>query len=77
MPGSHLNHVGTDGIYLEGNAGSVFAVDTYGLHAGNKLIESNRLVTWIRYGRIPNVAYICDKTYLFSKELQSASSSAA
>lgn len=74
VPGSHLDHVGTEGIYLEGKAGSVFAVDTYGLHAGNKSIQSERLVTWIRYGRIPNVAYVCDKTYLFSRELESASS---
>jgi len=70
VPGSHLNNVGTEGIYLEGRAGSVFAVDSYGLHAGNKFIQSERLVTWIRYGRIPNVAYVTDKAYLFSKELE-------
>jgi len=77
VPGSHLNHVGTEGIYLEGHAGSVFALDTYGLHAGNKSIQSERLATWIRYGRIPNVAYICDKNYLFSEDLKSASYSSA
>lgn len=64
IPGSHLGRA-KEGIYLEGRAGSVFFVDSYGLHAGNKKIQSPRLATWIRFGSIPNLAYVSDKNYLF------------
>ncbi len=64
IPGSHIGH-GEQGVYLEGKAGSVFLVDTYGLHAGNPNVTSPRLVTWFRFGEIPNLAYVCDKNYLF------------
>jgi len=64
VPGSHRG-TNRDGIYLEGRAGSVYFVDSYGLHSGNKKITSPRLATWMRYGRIPNLAYVTDKNYLF------------
>lgn len=66
VPGSHLGRP-KEGVYLEGRAGSVFFVDSYGLHAGNKQIQTSRLATWIRFGSIPNLAYVCDKNYLFLK----------
>ena len=64
VPGSHLGKPG-EGVFLEGKAGSLFLIDGYGLHAGNKQVQSPRLATWIRYGSIPNLAYVCDKNYLF------------
>lgn len=64
VPGSHLGR-GGEGVYLEGKAGSVFLVDTYGLHAGNKRVQTPRLATWLRFGETPNLAYVCDKNYLF------------
>ena len=35
--------------HLEGKAGSVFALDTWALHAGNLNITSPRFVTWARF----------------------------
>lgn len=51
-------------ITLDGRAGSVYAVDTFGLHAGNAELETPRLATWFRFGTIPNLASIQDKLYL-------------
>ena len=35
--------------HIEGEEGSIFAVDTWAWHSGNKNIETNRLVTWVRF----------------------------
>ena len=62
LPGNHLfehdkkvqTHISESIVqYLEGNSGSVFAVDTWALHAGNPIITSPRLVTWIRFSSMP------------------------
>jgi hypothetical protein len=46
--------------YLTGQAGQVFALDTFGLHAGNKSIVGYRFATWCRFGSAPNLATIQD-----------------
>lgn len=46
--------------YLEGRAGEVFGVDTFGLHSGNKNVTGPRFATWIRYGSAPNLGTIQD-----------------
>ncbi len=70
VPGSHIGD-SNEGLYLEGRAGSVFLVDTYCLHSGNRKIDSPRLATWMRFGDIPNLAFISDKNYLFFRERSS------
>lgn len=62
VPKSHLSSgEGNDApVYLSGQAGSLFALDTFGLHAGNKSVDMLRLATWIRFGSIPNLATIQD-----------------
>src|SRR5581483_3545603 len=62
VPRSHVEPQARDsGIFLEGRAGSVFALDTFGLHRGNDQVEVPRLTTWIRFGHLPNFAYYSDK----------------
>jgi hypothetical protein len=62
VPGSHLSSRADRGArdFLTGEAGSLFALDPFGLHAGNRSVESARLVTWIRFGTIPNLATVQD-----------------
>ena len=62
VPGSHLrSDVDLKRLVpLAGEAGAVFAVDTFGLHAGNRAVESFRIASWIRFGSIPNLATIQD-----------------
>ncbi len=67
IPGSHITKNENPGIYLEGKGGSVFLIDTYCLHSGNKNIVTLRIATWLRFGEIPNLAYIADKNYLYFK----------
>ena len=55
--------------YLEDKGGSVFALDTWALHAGNPNITSPRLVTWIRFSSMPAPAYYLNRNYLFKKNL--------
>ena len=78
LPGNHLfehdkkvqTHISESIVqYLEGTSGSVFAVDTWALHAGNPIIESPRLVTWIRFSSMPAKAYFLDNNYLFENNL--------
>ena len=78
FPGSHLllydrmlaSYVSEPLIeYIEGKAGSVFAVDTWALHAGNPNIVSPRLVTWIRFSSMPASAYYLNRSYLFKDNL--------
>lgn len=68
IPGSHLanNKNLNDGIFLEGNKGSVFLIDTYGWHSGNKLLKKDRLVSWLRFSTNQlNTASYDNKEYLF------------
>jgi hypothetical protein len=62
LPGSHksANIDATTKVYLSGAAGEVFAVDTFGLHSGNRDVADLRLTTWIRFGSIPNLGTIQD-----------------
>ena len=46
--------------YLSGQAGEVFAVDTFGLHSGNRDVAGLRLTTWIRFSSVPNLGTIQD-----------------
>jgi hypothetical protein len=60
--GSHVSSKvdRADAIHLEGEAGTVYAIDTFGLHAGNRRVDDMRLVTWFRYGRMPNTTVFQD-----------------
>jgi len=49
-------------IDITGSAGTVFLADTYALHRGVPLNETERLVCWIRYGLRKNLAYSNDQT---------------
>ena len=55
--------------YLSGESGSVFAVDTWAWHSGNKNIKTNRLVTWVRFTSCPANTYFIDRNFLFKNEL--------
>jgi hypothetical protein len=70
VPKSHLSSAesGNTPVYLSGSAGSLFALDTFGLHAGNKSVDKFRLATWIRFGSIPNLATIQDGWLIPRKE---------
>ncbi len=46
--------------YLEGSAGEVFCVDTFGLHSGNREVTGPRFATWIRFGSAPNLGTVQD-----------------
>ena len=78
LPGSHLflhdkrlkNYVNESLVkYLDDKGGSVFAFDTWALHAGNSDITSPRLVTWIRFCSMPAASYYLDNNYLFKENL--------
>ena len=78
LPGNHLflhdkklqNYIGESLVdYLEGKGGSVFALDTWALHAGNPNITSPRLVTWIRFSSMPAKTYYRDNNYLYKDSL--------
>jgi hypothetical protein len=56
--------------YLFGESGSIFAVDTWAWHSGNKNIKTNRLVTWVRFTACPANTYFTDRNYLFKDELK-------
>ena len=47
-------------IYLKAEPGEIYAVDTFGLHAGNKKVTQPRLTSWFRYGNKINLATIQD-----------------
>lgn len=68
IPGSHLldNKNLNDGIFLEGKKGSVFLIDTFGWHSGNKNLKKDRLVSWLRFScNQLNTASYDNKEYLF------------
>jgi len=78
LPGSHLllydkmlaSYVNEPLLdHLEDKAGSVFAIDTWALHAGNPNITSPRLVTWIRFSSMPAQTYYVSRNYLFKDKL--------
>jgi len=78
LPGSHLllydrmlaSYVNEPLLeHLEDKAGSVFAIDTWALHAGNPNITSPRLVTWIRFSSMPAQTYYMSRNYLFKDQL--------
>jgi len=78
LPGSHLllydrglaSYVNESLLtHLEDKAGSVFAIDTWALHAGNLNITSPRLVTWIRFSSMPAQTYYMSRNYLFKDKL--------
>ncbi len=56
-------------IFLSGDAGKIYAVDTWALHSGNKKIETPRLVTWIRFSSFSSRSYYHDKNYIFDDVL--------
>jgi hypothetical protein len=61
IPHSHLSSNVPDGkAFLTGQAGQIFALDTFGLHAGNKSVTDFRLATWCRFGSTPNLASVQD-----------------
>jgi len=52
--------------YIEVKAGTIVAGDWMGLHRGNqKMEESERLITMIRYGKKINQSYMQTKSYYF------------
>jgi len=55
-----------NGIYLDGKAGSVYLANTFALHSGNKNLKNDRVVTWFRFGKRPNLVNFVDKDYLFN-----------
>lgn len=61
IPRSHLvSNVAEERAFLTGEAGQIFALDTFGLHAGNKDVADFRLATWCRFGSTPNLASVQD-----------------
>jgi hypothetical protein len=63
VPGSHLssNADMSNVAHMAGKAGTIFALDAFGVHAGNKMVDKFRLVTWFRYGMVPNLATVQNK----------------
>ena len=59
---------------MAGKAGTIFALDAFGIHAGNKMVDKFRLVTWFRYGMVPNLATVQNK--ISSWELNDSSAAA-
>ena len=60
------NNLLDKGLYLKGNAGSAFLMDTYGWHAGNKNLKKKRIVTWIRFSKNQfNVSSFDNKEHFF------------
>ena len=58
-PGTHKSSESSSNmISLCAEAGEVFALDTFGFHAGNPNIVNPRLTSWIRYGNPINLATI-------------------
>jgi Phytanoyl-CoA dioxygenase (PhyH) len=61
IPHSHLfSKVPKVKVFLTGEAGQIFGLDTFGLHAGNKSVAGFRLATWCRFGSTPNLATVQD-----------------
>lgn len=71
VPESHIDLSMTSecGIYLNAMPGSVFAVDTFALHSGNKNVTSSRVVSWFRFANRINAASFGNKNYLYEHYL--------
>lgn len=71
VPGSHidLSIDESQGHYIETIPGSVYAMDTFALHSGNKNVKDTRVVSWFRFGSRINAASFGNKNYLFEKQL--------
>ena len=62
-PGTHKSSESSKNmIPLCAEAGEIFALDTFGFHAGNSSVLSPRLTSWIRYGNPINLATIQNGT---------------
>tara|TARA_B100000212_G_scaffold120769_1_gene90414 strand:- start:2742 stop:3755 length:1014 start_codon:yes stop_codon:yes gene_type:complete len=62
-PGTHItSKLSKKMIALSAKVGEVYALDTFGFHAGNSNILKPRLTTWIRYGNSTNLATIQNGT---------------
>ncbi len=64
VPGSHLSSNADMSNVAHGwpaRPGRCFALDAFGVHAGNKMVDKFRLVTWFRYGMVPNLATVQNK----------------
>ena len=60
MKKSHKNESSTEEFYLEGERGTIFITDNYGIHSGMIPKDSIRVSTWIRLGKLNNPASIQD-----------------
>ena len=62
-PGTHTSSkLSKEMIPLSAEAGEIFALDTFGFHAGNSKVINPRLTSWIRYGNPINLATIQNGT---------------
>ena len=62
-PGTHLSSRSSKKmIPLSAEAGEIFALDTFGIHAGNPKVLNPRLTSWIRFGNPINLATIQNGT---------------
>ena len=62
-PGTHKSSKSyNEMIPLCAEAGEIFALDTFGFHAGNSRVLNPRLTSWIRYGNRINLATIQNGT---------------
>ena len=60
--------------HIEGEEGSIYALDAWAYHKGNDKLKNPRLATWVRYSSFPSRIYYMDKNYLFKKELNNFNS---
>ena len=49
-------------VPLDAEAGEMYALDTFGFHAGNTKVKTPRLTSWIKYGNPINLATIQNGT---------------
>jgi hypothetical protein len=62
------NNLLDKGVYLKGKAGTVYLIDNYGWHAGNKNLKKKRVVTWVRFSKNQfNVSSFDNKEQFFFK----------
>jgi hypothetical protein len=50
--------------YLEGKKGDAYIMDPFLMHRANESLLNDRYVMWIRFGEIPNLAYLQDLSFL-------------
>ncbi len=60
--------------HIEGEEGSIYALDTWSYHRGNEKLKNPRLATWIRYSSFPSRIYYMDRNYLFKNDLENFNS---